>query len=143
MTRNPLTKANQLIKELQHIPKIIAELKRDIERTRSQLLPSQTWSNIRVSGGIRKTQDDRLTTIIDVSDYNKAEIERLLERKKAILDYMASVLDSEEYLMVLALSLRETNDEAMDQLQYSRRKFYIMKKKVIQKLDTILESKAI
>ena len=63
------TKAEYLLEELRLIPKMIKQLKLDIENTRSSLLTSPQWSDMKVSGGVRRTQTDKNVSIIEGSGY--------------------------------------------------------------------------
>lgn len=87
------TEAEYLLEELRLIPKIIKQLKLDIEATRSSLLTSPQWSDMKVSGGIRHSQTDKNVSIIDASDYGLAEIDRLIKRREEIIGIIMRIPD--------------------------------------------------
>ena len=87
------TEAEVLLEELRLIPKMIKQLKVDIEATRSSLLTSPQWSDMKVSGGVRQSQTDKNVSIIDASDYGLAEIEKLVRRKQEIIDIIMQMPD--------------------------------------------------
>ncbi|XCY66498.1 hypothetical protein ABG807_02610 [Streptococcus iniae] len=74
--------AKVLLNELKYIPKKIQLLKEDIEATRKSLIKSPTYSDTKVKGGTPYSQEDKLVSIIDTTDYNKQLIRELLDRKK-------------------------------------------------------------
>lgn len=88
------TKADYILEELRLIPKTIKQLKLDIENTRSSLFTSPQWSDMKVSGGVRRTQTDKNVSIIDASDYGLAEIDRLVKRREEIVGVIMQIPDS-------------------------------------------------
>lgn len=137
MARKELTQAEKLLKELQMIPELIKELKLDIERTQASLLSSPTWSDVRVSGGIRQSQTDKNVAIIDAKDYNLAEIDRLLKRKEEILDII-SQLDAEcRLLLIRAYVIEEYPSDCVEKY-YSKRKYYTLKRIAMRELNALL-----
>lgn len=133
------TKAEYLLEELRLIPKMIKQLKLDIENTRSSLLTSPQWSDMKVSGGVRRTQTDKNVSIIDASDYGVAEIDRLIKRREEIIGIIMRIPDVAQRHVLLTTYLRcETFDEAIDVLELNRNKYYTIKTKAVKNLNIIL-----
>lgn len=133
------TKAEYLLEELRLIPKMIKQLKLDVEATRSSLLTSPQWSDMKVSGGVRRTQTDKNVSIIDASDYGLAEIDRLIKRREKIIGIIMRIPDVAQRHVLLTTYLRcETFDEAIDMLELNRNKYYIIKTKAVKNLNIIL-----
>ncbi|CAM4267537.1 hypothetical protein AT575_09660 [Streptococcus penaeicida] len=132
--------AKELLNELKYIPKKIQLLKEDIEATRKSLIKSPTYSDTKVKGGTPYSQEDKLVSIIDTTDYNKQLISELLDRKGEILQIL-NKLDHLEYMILFTLYCNDlTNDEAMDKLDIRHRnKFFKLKKQAIERLQLILE----
>ncbi|WHL20729.1 DUF1492 domain-containing protein [Streptococcus iniae] len=132
--------AKELLNELKYIPKKIQLLKEDIETTRKSLIKSPTYSDTKVNGGTPYSQEDKLVSIIDTTDYNKQLIRELLDRKGEILQIL-NKLDHLEYMILFTLYCNDlTNDEAMDKLDIrNRNKFFKLKKQAIEHLQLILE----
>lgn len=132
--------ARELLDELKYIPKKIQLLKEDIEATRKSLIKSPTYSDTRVKGGTPYSQEDKLVSIIDTTDYNKQLISELLDRKGEILQIL-NKLDHLEYLILFTLYCNDlTNDEAMEKLDIrNRNKFFKLKKQAIEHLQMIME----
>ncbi len=130
----------ELLNELKYIPKKIQLLKEDIEATRKSLIKSPTYSDTKVKGGTPYSQEDKLVSIIDTTDYNKQLISELLDRKGEILQIL-NKLDHLEYMILFTLYCNDlTNDEAMDKLDIRHRnKFFKLKKQAIERLQLILE----
>lgn len=134
------TKADYMLEELRLIPKTIKQLKLDIENTRSSLLTSPQWSDMKVSGGVRRTQTDKNVSIIDASDYGLAEIDRLVKRREEIIGIIMQIPDSAQRHVLLTTYLNcQTFDEAIDKLELNRNKYYTIKQKAIKSLNVILE----
>ncbi|HFI0398401.1 TPA: DUF1492 domain-containing protein [Streptococcus suis] len=137
MARKELTNAEKLLNELRAIPKIIKELKLDIERTESSLLSSPQWSDMRVTGGVRKSQEDKNISIIDTSEYNRKEIEHLLQRKEEILQTLHK-LEAEQRLLLIRAYVNEEYPSDCIGKYYTERKFYTIKRLAIKQLDAVL-----
>lgn len=133
------TKADYILEELRLIPKTIKQLKLDIENTRSSLLTSPKWSDMKVSGGVRCTQTDKNVSIIDASDYGLAEIERLVKRREEIIGVIMQIPDSAQRHVLLTTYLNcQSFDEAIDKLELNRNKYYTIKAKAVRSLNVIL-----
>ena len=133
------TKADYILEELRLIPKTVKQLKLDIENTRSSLLTSPQWSDMKVSGGVRRTQTDKNVSIIDASDYGLAEIDRLVKRREEIIGVIMQIPDSAQRHVLLTTYLNcQTFDEAIDKLELNRNKYYTIKAKAVKSLNVIL-----
>lgn len=133
------TKADYILEELRLIPKTIKQLKLDIENTRSSLLTSPQWSDMKMSGGVRRTQTDKNVSIIDASDYGLAEIDRLVKRREKIIGVIMQIPDSAQRHVLLTTYLNcQTFDEAIDKLELNRNKYYTIKAKAVRSLNVIL-----
>lgn len=133
------TEAEYLLEELRLIPKMIKQLKLDVEATRSSLLTSPQWSDMKVSGGIRQSQTDKIVSIIDASDYGLAEIDRLAKRREEIIGIIMQIPDSAQRYVLLTTYLNcQTFDEAIDKLELNRNKYYTIKAKAVKNLNIIL-----
>ena len=133
------TKADYILEELRLIPKTIKQLKLDIENTRSSLLTSPQWSDMKMSGGVRRTQTDKNVSIIDASDYGMAEIDRLVKRREEIIGVIMQIPDSVQRHVLLTTYLNcQTFDEAIDKLELNRNKYYTIKAKAVRSLNVIL-----
>lgn len=131
------TKAGRLLKELHTIPKIIHELKLDIERTQASLLSSPKWSDMRVTGGVRQSQGDKNASIIDAKDYNLAEVNRLLKRKEEIHNILNQLDPEFRLLLTRAYCIEEYPSDCIGKY-YSERKYYTVKRKAIDQLNAVL-----
>lgn len=133
------TKADYILEELRLIPKMIKQLKLDIENTRRSLFTSPQWSDMKVSGGVRRTQTDKNVSIIDASDYGLAEIDRLVKRREEIIGVIMQIPDSAQRHVLLTTYLNcQTFDEAIDKLELNRNKYYTIKAKAVRSLNVIL-----
>lgn len=133
------TKADYILEELRLIPKTIKQLKLDIENTRSSLFTSSQWSDMKVSGGVRRTQTDKNVSIIDASDYGLAEIDRLVKRREEIIGVIMQIPDIAQRHVLLTTYLNcQTFDEAIDKLELNRNKYYTIKAKAVRRLNVIL-----
>lgn len=132
--------AKELLNELKYIPKKIQLLKEDIEATRKSLIKSPTYSDIKVKGGKPFSQEDKLVSIIDLTDYNKRQIQLLLKRKEEIISIL-SKLDDIEFLVLFTQYCNDlTNEETMEKtgIRY-RNKYFKLRKQAIHHLQLILE----
>ena len=139
MVAKSKTEAEYLLEELRLIPKMVKQLKLDVEATRSSLLTSPQWSDMRVNGGVRQTQTDKNVSIIDASSYGLAEIDRLVKRREEIIGIIMRIPDAAQRHVLLTTYLRcETFDEAIDVLELNRNKYYTIKAKAVKNLNVML-----
>ncbi|GAB6746108.1 DUF1492 domain-containing protein [Streptococcus uberis] len=138
MVKKEVTEAEKLLKELHNIPKIIEALKLDIERTRNSLIANPKWSDIRVVGGVRQTQEDKNLHIIDTSEYNRKEVERLVKRKEEIMSLIHSLDPEQSLLLITAYCNCQYPTEAMEKLGWGKDRFYRTKKAAIENLNILL-----
>lgn len=132
--------ARELLNELKYIPKKIQFLKEDIEATRKSLIKSPTYSDIKVKDGKPHSQEDKLVSIIDLTDYNKSQIQLLLKRKEEIISIL-NKLDDIEFLVLFTQYCNDlTNEETMEKtgIRY-RNKYFKLRKQAIHHLQLILE----
>lgn len=133
------TPAHYLLEELRIIPKLIAELRADIETTRSSVLSSPKWSDMKVQGGLRLSQEDKNISIVDVTDYNTKQIENLLKRRQEIIDLLMDLPDMlQRHVLVTTYVNCQTFDEAIDRLEMNRNNYYMLKRKGVDSLDALL-----
>lgn len=135
------TKAECLLEELRTIPKIIKSLEKDNEAMRNSVLSSPQWSDMKVQGGLKKSQEDKNIAVIDVTDFNNAEIERLVKRRKKIVEAVRSIPDMiQSHVLLVTYANCETFDEAMHVLELtgSRNKYFTIKRKALKSLENIL-----
>lgn len=116
-------------------------LKQDIEKTRGSVLTSPQWSDMKVRGGIRSSQEDRNIAIVDAIDYNTAEIDRLLKRKEEIIRIIRSMPDMIlSHVLIVTYVTCSSYDEAMDYLEiHNRNKYFMLKRKGEESLNLILK----
>lgn len=142
MGKKERTQAEYLLEELRVIPKLIEQLKLDIEATRSSVLSSPQWSDMKVQGGLKRAQDDKNIAIIDVSDYNLAEIEKLVQRKQEIIDIIMRLPDMvQRHVLITTYARCESFEEARLVLGIGKDKYYTIKRKGVASLDKILKNR--
>ncbi|MBG9367879.1 DUF1492 domain-containing protein [Streptococcus sp. NLN64] len=135
------TEAQILLHELRSIPKLIAILKQDIEFTRSSVLTSPKWSDMKVSGGVRTSQESKNIAIVDITAYNTEEIKKLVARRAEIIQIIMTVPDIVlRYVLLATYVNTETCDEAMEYLDIrNRNKYFTLKREAEESLDMILK----
>lgn len=136
------TEAEKLLNELRIIPKMINEIERDIVANKSSLLSSPQWSDMKVDGGIRKSQEDKNVAIIYKNEQNYKRIEELQKRKDWIVSMIMQVPDMiYSHILYTTYVTCETNDEAMDRLYLGRTKYHTIKRKASEEFWRICEQK--
>lgn len=135
------TEAQILLHELRSIPKLIAILKQDIEFTRSSVLTSPKWSDMKVSGGVRTSQESKNIAIVEITAYNTEEIKKLVARRAEIIQIIMTVPDIVlRYVLLATYANTETCDEAMEYLGIrNRNKYFTLKREAEESLDLILK----
>ena len=133
------SQAEKMLDELRVIPKLIEQLKLDIETTRSSLLTSPQWSDMRVQGGIKKSQEDKNIAIIDTSDYNIQQINELMARRTEIIKQVMQLPDiMQRHILITTYLNCESFEEARYTLGIGKDKYYTIKRKGIESLDRMI-----
>ncbi|MEQ9810319.1 DUF1492 domain-containing protein [Streptococcus jiangjianxini] len=133
------TRAELLLNELRAIPKLIQELQRDLEATRSSLLTSPQWSDMRVEGGVRMSQEDKNIKIIDNCEWHVKQINQLNRRKTEIMDIIFKLEDNDQRRVLIAAYLTyDSYVEACDALYMSKAKFFTIKGKAVKNLNRLI-----
>lgn len=133
------TPAHYLLEELRTIPKLIAELQRDTAATRSLILSSPQWSDMKVQGGLKQSQEDKNIEIVDTIDYNRKQITTLVKRKEEIIDLLMTLPDMlQRHVLVTTYVNCQTFDEAIDRLEMNRNNYYMLKRKGVDSLNALL-----
>lgn len=138
MGRNQ-TKADMLLAELRGINKNIVELERDIEASRSTLLSSPQWSDMKTSGGLKQSQTDKVVNVIDRCEVQFELINEMIERKNRIMRLIYKLKDTDQINVLIAGYLTyETFNDAWDSLGMSKGKFHTIKRKAIDSLNSLI-----
>lgn len=140
MAKREVTEAVKMLNELRIIPKLVSELKQDLEATRTSLISSPKWSDMKVTGGIKRSQDDKYVDIIDTTSYHQQEIDKLLKRKDDILEIVNSLEVEQRLLIITSYCNCKYPSEAIGKLGWGRNKYYSMLNKSIESIDLMLEA---
>lgn len=134
------TEADTLLNELRVIPKMIETLVEDSEAIRSSLLTSPQWSDMRFSGGLRQSQEDKNIKVIDTKVYHQAEIDKLIERREEITRIIMQLPMIQAHILNVTYLKCSSYDEAMDYLDIRNRNKYFRNLKIAkEKLELILK----
>lgn len=135
------TEADALLNELRVIPKMIETLVEDSEAIRSALLTSPQWSDMRVSGGLRQSQEDKNIKVIDTKAYHQAEIDKLIERREEITRIIMRLPMIQAHILNVTYLKCSSYDEAMDYLDIRNRNKYFRNLRIAkEKLELILKN---
>ncbi|WP_341932308.1 hypothetical protein [Streptococcus pluranimalium] len=130
--------ANQLIKELQTIPKLIRDLEEDRQATLSLVYGSHSYSDTRVQTSKTNAQEAKTVAYLDKNDYMLKHIEQLHQERQRMLEYVYAVKDMKLVLVLLTIINSQTLTEAQDKLEIGKSKFFRDKKKAMEALDEVL-----
>ncbi|HHS0474945.1 TPA: DUF1492 domain-containing protein, partial [Streptococcus pyogenes] len=78
----PTPKANNFLEELKTIPHLIETLERDANLMSRSLVKSPQWSDMRVSGGVKQSQENKNIKMLHMVSYYSDQIERLKDRRQ-------------------------------------------------------------
>ncbi|MGV3060643.1 DUF1492 domain-containing protein [Streptococcus hyovaginalis] len=135
------TEADELLNELRIIPKIIKTLAEDSEAIRGSLLTSPQWSDMRVTGGVRQSQENKNIKVIDKSEYHQAEIEKLIKRREEITSIIMQLPMVQAHVLNVTYLKCDSYDEAMDYLDIHNRNKYFKNLRIAkEKLNLILKN---
>nr|WP_212755206.1 DUF1492 domain-containing protein [Streptococcus hyovaginalis] len=119
---------------------MIKTLAEDSETIRGSLLTSPQWSDMRVTGGVRQSQEDKNIKVIDKSEYHQAEIEKLIKRREEITSIIMQLPMVQAHVLNVTYLKCDSYDEAMDYLDIHNRNKYFKNLRIAkEKLNLILK----
>lgn len=137
MSRNQ-TKAELMLKRLKGLKLSIRELEKEMNCS-NILITSPQFSDMKVSGGIRRSQEDKNIAIISQNEWYLDKISELQKEKTKLLDNIYKLDDIGQINVLIAAYLTyDTFEEAWDGLNISGSTFYSIKRKAIIKLNEVI-----
>ncbi|KLL40510.1 hypothetical protein WA04_03965 [Streptococcus agalactiae] len=137
MSRNQ-TKAELMLKRLKGLKLSIRELEKEMNCS-NILITSPQFSDMKVSGGIRQSQEDKNIAIISQNEWYLDKISELQKEKTKLLDNIYKLDDIGQINVLIAAYLTyDTFEEAWDGLNISSSTFYSIKRKAIIKLNEVI-----
>lgn len=131
--------AQELIRELKTIPKLIKALQEDKEAMNKSLLTSPWYSDMKVQTSNQNAQESRLVAILDKVGLYHEQVQDLLKRREKLVDFIMLISDIELRRIILAVVRSDTHDEAMANLgMYNRNKYFKLKKQAMNQLERIV-----
>lgn len=135
-------KANQFLEELKTIPYLIETLERDANLMSSSLVKSPQWSDMKVSGGVKQSQEDKNIKTLHMVSYYSDQIERLKKRKEEMADIIiqnTGICES-HVLLTTYLDCDGDYERARERLNIgNRNKYFRFIRKGKESLELILK----
>lgn len=133
-----MSKAKAILKDLRNLDLYIASLIRRRDKVEASLLSSQKYSVDKVSGGIKKKQDDIYVELLTAKD----EIERKTAeaiRKQRELQGLIDSLDNTDSQAILSLVYidKMTRWQVMDELNCSESTYFRLLRIATKELDAV------
>lgn len=131
-----MSKAKAILKDLRNLDLYIASLIRRRDKVEASLLSSQKFSADKVSGGVKRKQDDIYVELLTA----KEEIEQKTAeaiRKQRELQGLIDSLDNTDSQAILSLVYidKMTRWQVMDKLNCSDRTYYRLLRQAKRDLD--------
>lgn len=133
-----MSKAKAILKDLRNLDLYIASLIRRRDKVKASLLSSQKYSVDKVSGGIKKKQDDIYVELLTA----KEEIEQKTAeaiRKQRELQGLIDSLDNTDSQAILSLVYidKMTRWQVMDELNCSESTYFRLLRIATKELDAV------
>ena len=133
-----MSKAKAILKDLRNLDLYIASLIRRRDKVEASLLSSQKYSVDKVSGGIKKKQDDIYVELLTA----KNEIEQKTAeaiRKQRELQGLIDTLDNTDSQAILSLVYidKMTRWQVMDELNCSESTYFRLLRIATKELDAV------
>ena len=133
-----MSKAKAILKDLRNLDLYIASLIRRRDKVKASLLSSQKYSVDKVSGGIKKKQDDIYVELLTA----KNEIEQKTAeaiRKQRELQGLIDSLDNTDSQAILSLVYidKMTRWQVMDELNCSESTYFRLLRIATKELDAV------
>ena len=133
-----MSKAKAILKDLRNLDLYIASLIRRRDKVEASLLSSQKYSVDKVSGGIKKKQDDiyvELLTAKDEIEQKTAEAIRKQRELQGLIDSLDNT-DSQAILRLVYID-KMTRWQVMDELNCSESTYFRLLRIATKELDAV------
>lgn len=133
-----MSKAKAILKDLRNLDLYIASLIRRRDKVEASLLSSQKYSVDKVSGGIKKKQDDiyvELLTAKDEIEQKTAEAIRKQRELQGLIDFLDNT-DSQAILSLVYID-KMTRWQVMDELNCSESTYFRLLRIATKELDAV------
>ncbi|URK67387.1 DUF1492 domain-containing protein [Streptococcus oralis] len=133
-----MSKAKAILKDLRNLDLYIASLIRRRDKVEASLLSSQKYSVDKVSGGIKKKQDDiyvELLTAKDEIEQKTAEAIRKQRELQGLIDSLDNT-DSQAILSLVYID-KMTRWQVMDELNCSESTYFRLLRIATKELDAV------
>ena len=134
-----MSKAKAILKDLRNLDLYIASLIRRRDKVEASLLSSQKYSVDKVSGGIKKKQDDiyvELLTAKDEIEQKTAEAIRKQRELQGLIDSLDNT-DSQAILSLVYID-KMTRWQVMDELNCSESTYFRLLRIATKELDAVI-----
>ena len=135
-----MSKAKELLKELQDLDMDIQSRIDEIKELEAGLLSSPKWTDVKVQGGQTRKVDDVYTQLVVMKEAIEQDTKEVINRKLE-LGRMINKLKNPKSRSVLRMTYitKLYVDDICDKLAISKSSYYNMRKMAIEELSTILE----
>ena len=133
-----MSKAKAILKDLRNLDLYIASLIRRRDKVEASLLSSQKYSVDKVSGGIKKKQDDiyvELLTAKEEIEQKTAEAIRKQRELQGLIDSLVNT-DSQAILSLVYID-KMTRWQVMDELNCSESTYFRLLRIATKELDAV------
>lgn len=133
-----MSKAKAILKDLRNLDLYIASLIRRRDKVEASLLSSQKYSVDKVSGGIKKKQDDIYVELLAAKDEIEQKTAEAI-RKQRELQGLIDSLDNTDSQAILSLVYidKMTRWQVMDELNCSESTYFRLLRIATKELDAV------
>ena len=133
-----MSKAKAILKDLRNLDLYIASLIRRRDKVEASLLSSQKYSVDKVSGGIKKKQDDIYVELLTAKDEIEQKTAEAI-RKQRELQGLIESLDNTDSQAILSLVYidKMTRWQVMDELNCSESTYFRLLRIATKELDAV------
>lgn len=135
-----MSKAKELLTELQSLDMDIQSRIDEINELEAGLLSSPKWTDVKVQNGQVRKIDDVYAQLITMKQEIERDIKEIIDRKLE-LSRLINKLSNPKYRTVLRMTYinKMYVDDICDKLAISKSSYYSMRKVAIEELEVILE----
>ena len=133
-----MSKAKAILKDLRNLDLYIASLIRRRDKIEASLISSPKWSSDKVSGGIKRKQDDVYVELLTTAeDIEKKTVEAL--KKQRELQDLIDGLDNSDSRTILSMVYidKMTRWQVMDELCVSESTYFRMLRVATRELNAV------
>lgn len=119
-----MNKAKAILKDLRNLDLYIASLIRRREKIEASLLSSPKWTADKISGGVKRKQDDVYVELLATADDIEKKTAEAIKKQRELQNIIDNTDDTSKTILSLVYIDKMSMYDVMDEMRISDRTYY-------------------